>query len=109
MKLENYWVTSHQSSYERSGIPALLDVEDMLITRPEPLSTITYLSQFYHKFHKLVRHSVNLSKNNNAIDFQAWTEEANKENELAAKKAEENRIKNEEIRKGLLYKFKVHF
>eukprot|EP01114_Cavostelium_apophysatum_P005336 TRINITY_DN1618_c0_g1_i2.p1 TRINITY_DN1618_c0_g1~~TRINITY_DN1618_c0_g1_i2.p1 ORF type:complete len:748 (+),score=193.07 TRINITY_DN1618_c0_g1_i2:95-2338(+) len=36
---------------ESIGIPALLDVEDMIdIPKPEQFSVITYLSQFYHTF-----------------------------------------------------------
>jgi len=36
---------------ESVRIPALLDVEDV-VSSPEPLSIITYLSQFYHAFNK---------------------------------------------------------
>jgi hypothetical protein len=35
---------------ESFGIPSLLDVEDMLIAKPEPHSVMTYLSQYYHFF-----------------------------------------------------------
>jgi len=36
---------------ESIGIPALLDVEDLLdVPKPEPFSIITYLSQYYHFF-----------------------------------------------------------
>merc|ERR1712000_694248 len=39
------------STATKLGIPQLLDVEDMLIvSKPEPFSIMTYLSQFYHFF-----------------------------------------------------------
>lgn len=37
---------------EQIGICPLLDVEDMLIEKPEPLSVLTYLSTFYLHFTK---------------------------------------------------------
>ncbi len=35
---------------EKLGIPPLLDVEDMLISKPEPHSVMTYTAMMYHLF-----------------------------------------------------------
>jgi predicted amidophosphoribosyltransferase len=41
---------------EGLGIPRLLDVEDMLIPSPDPLSTMTYLASYYHVLEKGLDH-----------------------------------------------------
>jgi hypothetical protein len=42
--------TAFRIAEEELGIPRLLDVDDLMVDRPDERSVMTYVSEYFHKF-----------------------------------------------------------